>query len=355
MAFGARARSRAMNMMPDIADMPETGVVPIIEARKLRIHYEKRGGLFSSRRSRGREIRAVHDVDLVVAPGEIVALIGESGCGKSTLGRSILHLTAVTDGRIYFEGREITNLTGPELKAFRRRAQMIFQDPFASLNPRLTVRDIVAEPLIVHGLGDREAQRRAVIEALRKVKLTPAEAFLDSAPQELSGGQRQRVAIARAIVLEPRLLVADEPVSMLDVSVRAGVLEILRDMAERDGVGVLYISHDLSTVRQIADRVAVMYLGRIVEWGDAGQVLADPQHPYTKALMGAVPLADPGKRRPRVNLEGEPTNSADMLAEGCAFRARCAQRFSPCSQSTPGLIDTGSGHLVACHHSTPGI
>jgi peptide/nickel transport system ATP-binding protein len=300
-------------------------------------------------------VHAVDGVTLTLAEGELVALVGESGCGKTTLAQAVLRLVDPESGAIRYEGRDIAPLGARELRPLRREIQIVYQDPYESLDPRLRVRDAIEEPLLIHRIGgSKEARLDRVREALARVELAPPELFLDRYPHELSGGQRQRVAIAAALVLEPRLLVADEPVSMLDVSVRAGVLKLL-DGLRKSGLTVLMITHDLSTAALFADRIAVMYLGRIVELGPAAEVVRSPQHPYTKALLSVVPAADPRERKQLQILRGE-TPDAVRIPSGCRFHPRCPVAIDDCSSTDPGLREpagTAPGHQAACILLTP--
>jgi len=323
----------------------------LLEVQDLVVRYPLPRGIFGSLARREAEsVHAVDGVTLSVEEGELVALVGESGCGKTTTAQAVLRLVDPLSGAIRYEGRDITALGARELRPLRREIQIVYQDPYESLDPRLRVRSAVEEPLLIHGLGDSKEDRLGrVREALERVELSPPDLFLDRYPHELSGGQRQRVAIAAALVLGPRLLVADEPVSMLDVSVRAGVLKLL-DGLRQSGLAVLMITHDLSTAALFADRIAVMYLGRIVEHGPAGDVVERPQHPYTKALLSVVPAADPRQRKRLQILSGE-TPDAIRIPAGCRFHPRCPLAVDECSVTDPALerpAGASPGHEAAC-------
>jgi oligopeptide/dipeptide ABC transporter ATP-binding protein len=311
----------------------------VLEVRGLAKRYEIPG--------KG-ELRALDGVDLDLAAGEMLALVGESGSGKTTLLNLVAGLEEPTAGSIRFEGRELVGLARAERRALRRQIQVVFQDPYESLDPRSTVGAIVAEPLVVHGLAPGRVERaRAVAGALAAVGLEPAERYLERRPAELSGGQRQRVAIASALVVEPRLLLADEPVSMLDVSVRAEVLNLLARLRRERGIAVLLVTHDLATAVAVADRIAVMYLGRVVETGAAKATLARPAHPYTRALRDAHPVADPAHRRRRQLLRGETPNAA-ALPTGCRFRPRCPIAIARCAEVDPPLASIAADRAAAC-------
>ena len=323
----------------------ESLAVPLLDLDDLAVGFRARRTLAAVLMRRPtRWVQAVDGIRLQVAAGELVALVGESGCGKTTTAMATVGLVPPFAGSIRLDGQDLASMPREEARRLRRRVQMIFQDPYESLDPRFTVRRTVIEPLIVHGVtGDREALACA---ALERVGLHPADRYLNRHPHELSGGQRQRVAIAAALVLQPELLVADEPVSMLDTSVRAGVLELLAEL-RRDGMGILMITHDLSTAARYADRIAVMYLGRIVEQGPARAVVGDPRHPYTKALVAAVPRSDGGRRDLSLMPKGEaPDPSA--VPSGCRFHPRCPVAEQRCAQVDPPLVDLPDARGAAC-------
>ena len=318
----------------------------ILEVKNLKKYFQAgRPGWFSRHE---HFVHAVDDVDLQLRHGEVVALVGESGCGKSTLALTLMLLEEATEGSIIFEGRDITHIHDKERKALRQKIQMVFQDPYESLNPTQTIEEIVSEPLVVHGLALRPHERRErVIRALEDSGLKPAEDYLHRFPHQLSGGQRQRVVIAGALVLEPHLLLADEPVSMLDVSIRAEIINLLADLRRSRGISVIFITHDLGTVGYFADRVAVMYLGRIVEIGTMREILKDPKHPYTQALLSVIPVPNPRMRRKRMILQGETPNPID-LPQGCRFHPRCPVAIDICEQSDPMLMKVSDSHKAAC-------
>ncbi|HEV7733008.1 MAG TPA: dipeptide ABC transporter ATP-binding protein [Candidatus Binatia bacterium] len=320
-----------------------TTPAPLVEVRDLRKHFPLGGGLF--RRGSG-VVRAVEGVTFNIRPGETLGLVGESGCGKSTLGRLILRLIEPTSGDVRFEGRSLYELGARELRAMRRAMQIVFQDPYGSLNPRMRVAQIVGEGLVIHGMGTRAEREQRVRELLTLVGL-PADAG-DRYPHEFSGGQRQRIGIARALAVEPRFIVADEAVSALDVSIQAQILNLLQDLKRRLGLTMLFISHDLRVVEHLSDRVAIMYLGRIVEIGPREQVYGDPRHPYTRALLSAVPVPDPRRQVDRVAVTGD-IPSPVAPPTGCAFHPRCPHAMQVCHQVVPPLERGRSGRAVACH------
>ena len=319
---------------------------PLLRVEGLKVHFPVTSGLFA-RREIGR-VRAVDGVSLTVAAGETLGLVGESGCGKSTTGLAILRMQPVTEGRIVFAGADITHASQNDLRPIRRRMQMVYQDPYGSLNPRMTVADIVAEPLVVHDVGDRAARRERTAALLDLVGLRPEMA--SRYPHEFSGGQRQRIGIARALALEPALLICDEPVSALDVSIQAQVVNLLAELQSRLGLGMIFIAHDLAVVRHVSDRIAVMYLGRIVEVATRDQLHAHPLHPYTRALLAAIPIPSPAieAARERVVVSGE-VPSALNPPSGCRFHTRCPHAAERCRVEDPEPRTMADGQVVSCH------
>jgi oligopeptide transport system ATP-binding protein len=328
----------------------ENGQETLVQVKNLKLHFPIMRGIFK------RQVGAVQAVDGLnfdIYKGETLGLVGESGCGKSTTGRAILQLLKPTDGEVYFNNQDLTKLDKTELRRTRRHMQMIFQDPQASLNPRMTVGSIVSEPLEIHKVGDKESRLERVQELLRLVGLNPY--FVSRYPHEFSGGQRQRIGIARALATNPSFIVADEPISALDVSIQAQVVNLLDDLKAELGLTYLFIAHDLSMVRYISDRVAVMYLGKIVEMGHRDEVYDKPLHPYTQALLSAIPIADPEKeaKRERIILKGEVPNPANPPS-GCRFHTRCQYATELCSQQEPEFRNLGTAvqpHMVACHYA----
>jgi oligopeptide/dipeptide ABC transporter ATP-binding protein len=318
----------------------------LLEVEGLAKHYPMRRGLVVSRTV--GTVRAVDGLGFSLARGETLALVGESGCGKSTTARLVLRLIEPTTGTVRFEGQDITTMGGAALRAIRRRMQIVFQDPFASLNPRMTVGQILDEPLLVHGIGDAAQRRARVAELLELVGLQPYQGA--RYPHEFSGGQRQRIGIARALAVEPALVVLDEPVSALDVSIQAQVVNLLGDLQARLGLSYLFIAHDLAVVKHVADRVAVMYLGRIVEIGPKAQVFANPRHPYTRVLLSAIPRPDPHRRLAR-QVPGGDVPSPANIPPGCRFHTRCAFVIDRCRSEDPTLRALEGTHLSACHRA----
>jgi oligopeptide transport system ATP-binding protein len=320
-----------------------TSDAPFLEVRNLKKWFETSSGVFS--RGAGH-VKAVDDVSFTMQAGEVLGLVGESGSGKTTVGRTILRLHDPTSGSIFFKGGDIAHLGQSALRGFRRQAQPIFQDPFASLNPRMRVEDIVVEPLIVHGIGTGRADRRArVAEILRLVGL-PSEA-MSRYPHEFSGGQRQRIGIARALAVGPEFIVADEPVSALDVSIQAQVVNLLRDLQRRLGLTLLFIAHDLAVVEYISDRIIVMYLGRIMESAPGSELCRAPKHPYTEALLSAVPIPDPDRKGKRIVLQGDIPSPINPPS-GCVFRTRCPYAIADCAKIVPDVREVSPGHFKAC-------
>ena len=317
----------------------------LLEVKNLKVHFPVKHGLFS----RVHEtVKAVDDVSFDIAPGETLGLVGESGCGKTTLGRAIVRLVEPTSGQILLEGEDITSMGGSALRSRRRKFQMIFQDPYGSLNPRMTVEQIVGEALDIHNLAESKSARRArIVELLKAVGLDPV--YAQRYPHEFSGGQRQRIGIARALAVEPKLIICDEPVSALDVSVQAQIINLLRDLQQKHGIAYLFIAHDLAVVEHISHRVLVMYLGKIVEAAEAKSLIRDPQHPYTQALISAVPEVDPETKRKRIVLPGD-VPSPIHPPSGCPFHPRCPIRQFPiCKDVVPEFREVKKDTRASCH------
>ncbi len=315
----------------------------VLEVKKLSKYFPIRGGLL--RRVVGH-VKAVDQVSFSIKQGETFGLVGESGCGKSTTGRTILRLLEPTGGQVLFEGRDIAQLSRRAMRKVRRDLQMVFQDPFASLNPTMTAGELIEEPLRVHGLYTKAERREKVREMMETVGLDSA--YLQRYPHEFSGGQRQRIGIARALSLRPKLIIADEPVSALDVSIQSQILNLMEELQEQFGLTYIFIAHDLSVVKHISDRVGVMYLGRMVEVAPKKELYGHPAHPYTEALLSAVPVPNPRHKRERIVLSGNVPSPANPPA-GCAFHPRCPKAFDRCRQERPELIHLGREHYVACH------
>ena len=318
-------------------------MTPVLQVEDLKKHYPVKSGFL--RRTTG-QVYAVDGVSFSIAHGETLGLVGESGCGKSTVARAVMRLVAPTSGRVLVEGTDIATLSKAELRPYRRQMQMVFQDPFSSLNPRMSAGDIVGEPLLVHGVAEGEQARARVAALFAQVGLRPAQ--MDNFPHQFSGGQRQRISIARALALNPRLIVADEPVSALDVSIQAQVINLLMDLQRDQGLDYLFIAHDLAVVEHIAHHVAVMYLGRIVEIADKVTLFHNPVHPYTRALLSAVPVPNPKLKRKKQLLEGD-VPSPMRPPPGCPFHTRCPVAVARCKVDAPVLTARAAGHLAACH------
>lgn len=296
-----------------------------------------------------RWVHAVDDISFTVRKGEIFTIAGETGCGKTTTGRLILRLIDPTSGKIFFDGIEITKLQGSQLRALRRRIQPIFQDPYASLNPRMKIGDAVKHPLEIHGIAEGKEAKEMALDILSKVGLVPPERFYHAYPRDLSGGQRQRVAIARAMILKPEFIVADEPVSMIDVSLKASILKLMLEFKKELGLTYLFITHELAVAKYISDRIAVMYLGKIVELGPAKDIFTRPEHPYTKALLAAVPIPNPKRRDRKILIKGEVPPSPINIPKGCRFNPRCPYANEKCRKEEPELREISPDHFVACH------
>ena len=315
----------------------------LLEVENLKKHFPIKKGLFG--RTVG-QVKAVNDISFYVNEGETLGIVGESGCGKSTTGRTLLRLLEPTEGTVKFDGQDVTSLSAGEMREIRRNIQMVFQDPYASLNPRHTIEKILGEPLQVHGMKDAQKRKEKIYEFLDIVGLNPSHA--KRYPHQFSGGQRQRIGIARALMTNPKLIIADEPVSALDVSIQAQVLNLMQDLQKEFNLTYIFIAHDLGVVRHISDRIAVMYLGKIVEVSESDQLHEEPLHPYTQALLSAVPIPDPHFEKEGITLEGDMPSPADP-PKGCAFHTRCPFKMDICTQETPELLEHKKGHFAASH------
>ncbi len=315
----------------------------ILEVKNLKKYFPVLGGVFSKPVA---WVKAVDDVSFHIYEGETFSLVGESGSGKTTTGKTILKLHEPTGGHIFFEGKDISDFSPSQMRPLRRDMQIIFQDPYGSLNPRLPVGEIIREPLVVHKIGNKKEQEERVIEIMKLVGLRPE--YLHRYPHEFSGGQRQRIGIARAVVLNPKFIVADEPVSALDASIQAQVLNLLLELQQKLALTYLFIAHNLAVVRHVSDRVGVMYLGHLMEVADTKELFGRPLHPYTQALLSAIPIPDPDVKKERIILQGDIPSPINPPS-GCPFRTRCMYAKPICAEKTPPLIDIGDGHYVACH------
>jgi peptide/nickel transport system ATP-binding protein len=322
--------------------IPQANTKPLLEVKNLKKYFPIRGGILSRVVA---NVKAVEDVSFTIKPGEVVGLVGESGSGKTTAGRAILRLIEPTSGEVNFEGVDVTKLSKGQMREYRKEMQIIFQDPFASLNPRMTVGDIIGEALVIHKLAKGKAKEERVASLLEKTGLSPNH--MRRYPHEFSGGQRQRIGIARALAVDPKFIVADEPVSALDVSIQAQVVNLLQDLKEEFGLTLLFIAHDLAVVEYISDKVIVMYLGRVMEIAPAKELYRNPIHPYTQALLSAVPIPDPTIKRERVILQGDIPSPINPPS-GCVFRTRCPIAVKECAEVVPPLEEVSPGHFKAC-------
>lgn len=323
---------------------------PLIKIKNLKKYYPVKKGIKDTFSKDREYVKAIDDISFNINKNEILGLAGESGSGKTTTGEILVKLQEITDGDVTMEGYDFTTKSKEQEKLFRKEVQMIFQDPYETLNPRFTIFETIAEPLKINGIKDQDEIYKMVMEALEIAELKPTEQYAFRYPHELSGGQRQRVAIARGIVMEPKFLVADEPVSMLDVSIRADILNLLKNLNSKMGLTMLYVSHDLSTIKYLCDRIAIMYLGKILEIGDVNEVIDNPQHPYTKVLLSAVPVANPDHKRVRIEIDDEVPDQIN-LPEGCRFSPRCPYATEECKKCDHTLFERKKGQWSACIYS----